>query len=186
MRDVVEVFAVTLNVTPALPLVFGPAPVLIAIHEALLAAVHWQPLGMVTDTTRVPPAATNDSLVDDSEPLQGAAACVIVNSFPPAAMVPVREVPAGLGSTRYVTVPLPVPVAPVSTVIQDTLETPVHAQPPGRLTATLPFPPASLMFWVVGDNVASQVAPAWVMTNCCPATVIVTERGLLLVFAATT
>ena len=95
-----DVFAATVNVTPPLPFVFGPAPVLIAIHETLLAAVHWQPIGIVTETTRVPPVEVNEPLVDDSDAVQGAAACVTVSSFPPMAMVPVREVPAALGSTR--------------------------------------------------------------------------------------
>jgi hypothetical protein len=95
----VDVLAATVNVTPPLPFVFGPAPVLIVIHETLLAAVHWQPVGMVTETTRVPPVEVNDSLVDDNDAVQGAAACVTVSSFPPMAIVPVREVPARLGAT---------------------------------------------------------------------------------------
>jgi hypothetical protein len=95
----VELFAATLNVTPP-SLVLGPLPVLIVIHWALLAAVHWQPVGIVTETTRVPPADVNDSVVDDSEAVHGAAACVIVSSLPAIAMVPVRELPATFGSTR--------------------------------------------------------------------------------------
>ncbi len=82
--------------------------------------------------------------------------------------------------------PLPEPDAPVNTVIHEALEAAVHAQPPGRLTLTLPLPPASLMFCVVGDNVASHVAPACERTNASPATTIVVDRELLFGFAATT
>jgi hypothetical protein len=40
VRGVVEVFAVTLNVTPPLPDVFGPPPAVTVIHGALLVAPH--------------------------------------------------------------------------------------------------------------------------------------------------
>jgi hypothetical protein len=139
----------------------------------------------VTETTRVPPADANDSVVEDSDAVHGAAACVIVSSFPPIAMVPVLVVPAAFAATRYVTVPSPEPLAPVRTVIHEALEVAVQAQPDGRLTSTLPSAPAAAMFCVAGVSVASHVAPACVMTNGWPATVSVVDRELLLVFAAT-
>ena len=76
--------------TAALPLVFGPAPAVTVIHETLLAAVHEQADGIVTDTTRLPPASVVESLVGESVAVQGAAACVTVRSCPPMAIVPVR------------------------------------------------------------------------------------------------
>jgi len=84
-----------------------------------------------------------------------------------------------------VTVPLPAPDVPVSTLIHDALDTAVHAQPAGNVTSTLPFPPAATTLCVVGVSVAVQAAPACVMTNGWPATVIVVERELLFGFAAT-
>jgi hypothetical protein len=100
VRDEVDVLAATLNVTPALPLVFGPAPDVIVIHETLLDADHEQSAGIVTETTRLPPVAGSESLVDESEAVQGAAACVTFNRRPPIAIVPVRVDPAGFASTR--------------------------------------------------------------------------------------
>jgi hypothetical protein len=99
--------------------------------------------------------------------------------------VPVLDTPAGLGSTRYVTVPAPEPEAPVRTTIQDALGTADHAHPPGTFTATLLLPPAAPMFCVVGLSDVLQAAPAWETTNGSPATVIVAERELLFGFAAT-
>ena len=133
----------------------------------------------------MPPADWNDSEVDDSEDVQGAAACVTVSCCAPIAIVPVLVVPAGLAATRYVAVPFPEPDAPVSIVIHETPGTAVHAQPEATLTLTLPSSPAAAMFWVVGVSVMPQAAPACVITNDCPATVSVAERELLAVFAAT-
>ena len=80
LRDVVDVFAAALNVTAPLPVVFGPPPAVTVIQDALLVADHEQSVGMVTETTRVPPAAASESLVGDSEAVQGAAAWLIVNN----------------------------------------------------------------------------------------------------------
>ncbi len=108
-----------------------------------------------------------------------------VNSRPAIATVPVLVVPAGLAATRYVIVPSPEPEAPVRTVIHETPETAVHAQPAGTVTSTLPSSPPAAMFWADGVNTASQAAPACVMTNGSPATVSVVDRELLVVLAAT-
>lgn len=108
-----------------------------------------------------------------------------MSSFPATAIVPVRAIPDGVASTRYVTVPLPEPDAPVRTVIHDALDTADHAQPPGREMSTLPLAPAATMFCVAGVSVASQGAPAWVSTNDWPATVSVADRDALVLFAAT-
>lgn len=186
VRGVVAVLAATENVTAALPLLFGPPPDVTVIHEALLNAVQTQPDGMVTETTRDPPVASTDSVVDESVAAHDAAVCVTVSSRPPIAIVPVRLCPAGFASTRYVTVPLPLPDAPVSTVIHDTPDVAAHAQPPGTVMSTLPLPPADPMFCALGVSDASHAAPACVMTKGWPPTVIVAERELLSLLAATT
>lgn len=82
--------------------------------------------------------------------------------------------------------PFPDPVAPVRTVIHETLDAADHAHPPGIATATLLFPPAAEMACAAGLREASQAAPAWVITKGWPATVIVADRELLSGFAATT
>jgi hypothetical protein len=185
VREDVVVFAAMLKDTAPLPFVLGPPPAVTVIHVALLVADQEQAVGIVTDTTRVAAEAVIESLVEESVAVQGAAAWVTVKSLPAAAIVPVREAPAGFGSTRYVTVPLPEPDAPVRTVIHDTLDTADHEQPPGRAISTLSLAPAATMFCVAGVSVASQGAPAWVSTNDWPATVSVAERDALVVFAAT-
>jgi hypothetical protein len=156
------------------------------IQETLLTAVHWQSGGVVTDTTRVPPVDVSESLVDESDAVQAAAAWLIVRSLPPMAIVPLRVEPFGFASTRYVTVPFPDPDAPVNTVTHETLETADHEQPVDNATSTLEFAPAATMLCVAGVSVASHGAPDCVMTWGCPATVIVADREVLDVLAATT
>jgi hypothetical protein len=64
--------------------------------------------------------------------------------------VPVREVVAVLAATVIATVPLPLPLAPLVTVIQDVGLEAVHAQPFGLVTATLVDSPAATALAVVG------------------------------------
>ena len=100
VREDVVVFAATLNVTPPPPEVFGPPPAVTVIHDTLLTADQEQSVGIVTETTRVPPEAVSESLVEERDAVQGAAACVTVSKRPPIAIVPVRADPAGFASTR--------------------------------------------------------------------------------------
>jgi hypothetical protein len=146
VRGAVVELAATSKVTPPLPELFGPAPAVTVIQAELLVAVHVQPAGMVTDTTREPPALSKDSEVDDSDDVHDDAAWLIVSRRPPIAIVPFRAVPFGFAAAEYVTVPLPEPVAPVRTVIQLALGTADHVQPAGTATSTLPFPPAAATF----------------------------------------
>lgn len=99
VRGAVDVFADTAYVTPPLPLLFGPAPEVTEIHAVLLAAVHTQPLGIVTLAIPLPPGASKDSVVVDRLAVHGAPSCVIVRSCPATAMVPTRAVPLTLAST---------------------------------------------------------------------------------------
>jgi hypothetical protein len=65
--------------------------------------------------------------------------------------VPVRCDEFGFAVALKLTVPLPLPVAPLVTVSQDVLLlTPVHAQPPGAVTVTEPVPVEAAMDAVVG------------------------------------
>jgi len=99
VRDDAAVFAATNKVTAPFPPLFGPAPAVIVIHAALLDALQTQPDGDVTETTRLPPAASNDSAVEDRVAPQAVAAWLTVNRRPPTAIVPVRVVPAAFGAT---------------------------------------------------------------------------------------
>jgi hypothetical protein len=60
----VDVLAVTLISTVPLP--FPLPPDVTLIHDALLTAVHTQPLPLVTDVVVVPPAVAIDALLVDS------------------------------------------------------------------------------------------------------------------------
>jgi hypothetical protein len=81
------------------------------------------------------------------------------------------------------TVPLPLPLPPLVTVIQVALLVAVHAQPVVVVTDTLAAPPAAVGLADVGDAVKLQPA-AWLMVTVCPATVSVPVRAGP-VFAAT-
>jgi len=69
------------------------------------------------------------------------AACVTVKVFPAMVNVPTRCVVVVFAATEYVTVPLPVPFAPDTIVIQLTLLTAGQAHPVGEVTPTVAFPP---------------------------------------------
>jgi hypothetical protein len=76
---------------------------------------------------------------------------VTLNVCPPIVNVPVRCVPFGLAVALKLTVPLPVPLAPLVIVSQDvSLLTAVHAQPPGAVTAVEPVAPPDTIDVPVG------------------------------------
>jgi hypothetical protein len=75
---------------------------------------------------------------------------LIVTVSPAAVSVPVLALPV-FGRTVNVTFPAPVPLAPVTIVIQAALLCAVHAQPPEVDTAIgLPPPPAAAIDSLVG------------------------------------
>src|SRR4051794_26917664 len=90
-------------------------------------------------------------------------------------IAPDRALPV-VAATLYCTVPLPVPLAPAVTVIQETVLAAVHAHPAAVVTATLPVAPAA-----GGDAVAGAIAIAqplaWLTVKVFPATVSVPDRG---------
>jgi hypothetical protein len=142
VRDVVEVFAATVNATVPLPV--PELPLLTVIHAALLAAVHVQPVPAVTPTDPLPPADVSDAEVVESVKVQGAPACVTVTVFPAIVSVPEREVADVFAATVNATVPLPVPELPPLTVIQAVLLAAVHVQPLPAVTPTAPLPAADV------------------------------------------
>src|SRR4029079_405866 len=102
--------------------------------------VHVHPAPAVTVT--VPLTAADEVSVEDDGRIvneQGAPGCVMVNVLPATVSVPVREVVFGLAATLYVTVPLPVPLAPVPMVIHASLLAAVQLQPAPAVTATFPL-----------------------------------------------
>ena len=82
-----------------------------------------------------------------------------------------------------VTVPFPVPLAPLAIVSHVALLDAVHAQPVATVTVTVPVPPPATILCVAGDSATLQGAPAWVTATVWPATVRVALRDTLDVFA---
>jgi hypothetical protein len=97
VRDAVVVFAATPNVTEPLPVPLAPA--LMVIQAALLVAVHAQPVAAVTTTVPAPAAAVTVADAGEIVGVQGAAAWVTVNVFPPMVRVPVRDVAVVFAAT---------------------------------------------------------------------------------------
>ena len=64
--------------------------------------------------------------------------------------VPLRVDVVEFAATLYATEPLPVPLAPLVTVIHATLLVAVHAQPVSDVIATEPVPPCDGTDWLVG------------------------------------
>ena len=88
VRPVVLVLAVALNATVPVPVPL--APDVTVSHDAVLLAVHPQPLVAVIVTEPVPPADGSDWLFAESAYEQESADCVTVNVPPAIVIVPVR------------------------------------------------------------------------------------------------
>ena len=76
--------------------------------------------------------------------------------------MPVRELVSVLAATLIATVPLPLPLAPLVTVIQEVGLDAVQAQPLGLVTATLVDSPAATALALVGLMDYVQAAAACV------------------------
>jgi hypothetical protein len=181
----VEATAFAATLKPAVPLPEPVAPLVTVIHAALLAAVHGQPVGIVTSLLPVPAAAVKDWLAGEIDAVQLAAACVTVKLAPAIVSVPVRLDAAGFAATSNVTEPLPDPVAPPVSVIHAALLAAVHAQPVAAVTLLAPLPAAAVKDWLAGEIDGEQAAAAWVTVKVAPAIVSVPVRIDATVLAAT-
>jgi hypothetical protein len=137
--------ALAATVKATLPLPDPLAPEVMVIQLSLLAAVQAQPVPAVTATAvPAPPLLPIDwlvGLIDAAHPPP----CVTVNVCPAIVMVPVRAAPV-FALAAKVTVPLPLPDAPVLTVSHGALLTAVQAQPAATVTSIeAPAPPALAM-----------------------------------------
>jgi hypothetical protein len=117
--------------------------------------------------------------------VQAAAACATVKVCPAIVAVPVRVVVAGLAATVRATVPLPVPLAPLATVIHDAPLEAVHPQPLPAVTETLADPPAAAGLVEPGVIAYEQARPDCETVKVSPATVNVPVRAAVDVLAAT-
>ena len=84
-----------------------------------------------------------------------------MNVCPAIVSVPVRGLVEVFAATVYATVPFPVPLPPLVTVIQDALLEAVQAQTEAlAMTDTVPLPPTAVGELAVGDSETSQTIPA--------------------------
>jgi hypothetical protein len=93
--------------------------------------------------------------------VQGAAACVTVNVWPPIVSVAMRCDAFGLAATLNDVEPLPLPLAPPVIVNHaESLLAAVQAHPLGAVTLVEPVPPADPIPWLVGDSANVQPVAA--------------------------
>jgi hypothetical protein len=99
-----------------------------------------------------------------------------VNVRPPIVSVPDRAGPV-LAAAENSTRPSPVPFAPAVIASQPALLVAVHAQPPGAVTFTLPFPPAAGTFWLVAESETEHPFPCCTVNVCPPAVMAPLRAG---------
>jgi hypothetical protein len=120
-------------------------------HDALLVAVHVQPVTPVIVADVEPPAALAENAVGATVNEQGAPACVTVKICPAIVSDPTRWFVVVLAATLYGTVALPMPlVVPVS-VSHALLLTAVHEHPVVAVNATVPVVAAFVTVRPVGE-----------------------------------
>src|SRR4051794_30645245 len=177
-----DVFAAAVKLTVPLPVPLAPA--VIVTQPALLADVHEQPAVVVTATLPEPPAAAKFCDAGERLNAQLAAASVTVKVWPATVNVADRAAVVVFAAAVNVTVPPPVPVAPVAMTTHPALLDAVHAQPALVVTVTVPDPPAAAKDWLAGEMLKAHPAPACVTVKVLPATVKVPVRGVVAVVAA--
>lgn len=113
--------------------------------------------------------------------------CVTVNVLSPIAMLVERPVTLGLAAIAYVTVPDPVPLAPVRTVTQSALLAAVQKQPAAAVTDTLlDVRPEAGEEIPIGTKLTLQLLGGFcVMTKLCPPMITVPLRTPVDVFSPT-
>jgi hypothetical protein len=171
-------------VTVTVPLPEPDAPAVIESHVSLLAAVHVQPIGALTATSLLPPAAATVCAPGEIVSVHGTPSCVALKVLPAIVIVPLRGVMPGLAAAFNVTLPLPDPLEPAVIVIHEALLVAPQLHPAGAVTATVLDSPAGAKAFEPGAIVSVQLMPACVALKVCPAIVIVADREEVLVFAA--
>jgi hypothetical protein len=160
-----------------------PDPVTV-IQEVVVDEVHVQPACDVTVKVPELPNADGVRLKGVTAKLHGAD-CVTVTLLPATVSVAVREAVVVFGDALKPTVPLPVPLDPLTTLTHPALLAAVHPQPAVVVTATLPDPPAAANACDAGEMLNEHPTPDWVTVKVRPATVSVALRCAVAVVAAT-
>ena len=156
------------------PLPVPLAPDVMVIHEALLVAVHAQPLPPVTATLPDPPDAPTLALpgaIENEQPLSW----LTMKALPPIVSVPDRG-PPSVAAAVNCTVPLPLPLLPAVIVNHDAPLLAVQPQSAPAVTFTLPEPPAASTLVLVAASAITQPLPCDTVITA-PATLIVPLRA---------
>lgn len=153
VRGLVDVFAATVYEGFAEPLHrLSPGT---WIHGTEVEVNHTQPLGAVTATDPVTPAA--GALIDvvDTTAVQ-LAPWATVTVVPATTNVPVRALVDVFAATVYATLPVPLPV-PAASAIQGVALAAVQPQPVDAVTPTVPVPPPAAADTAVGETANVQL-----------------------------
>ena len=141
--------------TPTVPLAEPDEPLEIAIQFAALAAVHRQPVSVVTPTASAPPSAAIVSFGRDNEKTHGAGCWLTATLCPATTIAAERAAGAGFAATEIATVASPWPVrAPAMETHAASVATD-HVQSRVVLIVTDPCPPGG------GNDGGVVVADTW-------------------------
>jgi hypothetical protein len=172
-------FEATLKVTAPGPVPLAPATTV--IQGAWLDAVREQPAATLTATVTEPPAALTASLARSSEKTQfGEVGEVgVVDDWGdwvnltvwPATRSAAIRASSPLGATRRLTLPLPVPPAPVIAT-HPTSVLACQLQPASVVTAMATVPPAASIVGATGETSKRQSAGRCWTEICWPLTAI--------------
>ncbi len=158
VRAVPVVLAATLNVTEPMPDPLAPA--VTVIQDVVVVVVQEQDVPEVTLRVRLLASASTAKLVGVRVAEQPVAPWVTVTVWPATVTVPVRAVPVVLAATLNVTEPMPDPLAPAVTVIQDVVVVAVQEQDVPEVTLRVRLLASASTAKLVGVRVAEQpVAP---------------------------
>jgi len=134
------------------PLPEPEAPPVTVSHDALLAAVHVQPVCACIAKLPEPPAVAALAEPGETANEHELPASVTVKVLPAIVTVPVRELLALLAATLICTVPFPDPEPPDVTVTHDALLVAVQLHPLVAVTAMLADPPEDVRLVEAGDR----------------------------------
>ena len=169
----------TLNATVPFP---APvAPEVIAIHPALLVALHEQPAAAETARVPLPPVLGVEKFVGLIEYEHVVPPWFTVNVAPATPIRPARAEP-GFEATRNLTAALPLLLAPSVTVIHCTELAAVHVHPAAEVTLNIPDPPAAGITTELGSIDTEQfcVTPFCLTVTASPPRLIAPLRSVPL------
>ena len=182
VRDDRLVLAATLKFTVPSPDPLEPD--VMVSHDVEVDAVHEQPVRVSMLTVPLVAAAGTEAVTGAMAKVQAWPACVTVKVWPAIVIVPLLDEVDGLAVTLYATWPLPLPLAPPVTVIQDAPLAAVQAHPDAAVTPTAAELATDPSVAPTEESVNVHEAASCVTVKVRPAMVTVPVRALVVVLAA--